>query len=158
MKKIAILTILIVFAFSSYSTTKKKKSVFDKLDKAAITAFQDKMANEHIEISNTGKTLGEGMVIVYITDSGNYGKLEISEIDKEENPGITFKYVTYNYDDTILSQSENTKVKGTYTFDLDENGNEAERYEMDFWVEYDFDKKITYFANSEGSFIFHIIK
>ncbi len=158
MKTITILIILIVFTFSSYSTTKKKESAFDKLDKAAITALEDKMANDHIEISNIDEALGEGIVIIYRTNFANYGKLEILEIDKEENPGITFKYVTYNYDDTILSQSENTKVKGTYTFDLDENGNEAERYEKDFWLEYDFDKKITYFANSEGSFIFHIIK
>ncbi len=98
---------------------------FTGLNKDAIAGLDNEiMKRERVYLSNrNGIVAGKGSVFVYKTSEGNYGKLEIIDIDKNNNYKTTFRYVTYSPDGSILSQSDNFSVRGTYTCDLD-NGTE----------------------------------
>ncbi len=98
---------------------------FTGLNRGGIAGLDNEMMKrERVYLSNrNGIVAGPGSVYVYKTSEGNYGKLEIIGIDKNDNYKTTFRYVTYGQDGNILSQSDNFSVRGTYTCDLD-NGTE----------------------------------
>ena len=98
---------------------------FNKLNKEALAKLDKKISErEMIYLSNkNGIVVKKGDVFIYLTSDGNLGKLEIMDIDKNNNYKTTFRYVTYASDGSILSQSDNFSVRGTYTCDLD-NGTE----------------------------------
>ena len=74
----------------------------------------------------------QGDVYVYKTSEGNIGKFEIVNVDKSNNYCTTFRYVTYNNDGSIKSQSNNLVVEGTYGVDFDNGDGSADRQNIDF--------------------------
>jgi outer membrane protein OmpA-like peptidoglycan-associated protein len=100
-------------------------ATFQKLNKNALTKLDKQISDrEMVYLSNpSGIVVHKGDVFIYKTSEGNYGKLEILNVDKNNNYNTTFRYITYAKDGRILSQSDNFTVRGTYTCDLD-NGTE----------------------------------
>ncbi len=110
---------------NSNSTANSSNPKFNSLDRNAIAGLDDDIVKrEIIYLTNhNGIVAGKGSVFVYKTSEGNYGKMEIIDIDKRNNYKTTFRYVTYASDGSVLSQSNRFSVRGTYTCDLD-NGTE----------------------------------
>ena len=100
-------------------------ATFQKLNKDALTKLDKQISDrEMVYLSNpSGIVVHKGDVFIYKTSEGKYGKLEILDVDKNNNYNTTFRYITYANDGSILSQSDNFTVRGTYTCDLD-NGTE----------------------------------
>ena len=82
--------------------------------------------------NNSGIVNGPGTVIIYATTDGNMGKMQILDIDKNDNNKLTIKYVTYNYNGSVHSQSDNLEIRGTFTCDLDSGNEGVERDKADF--------------------------
>lgn len=112
-------------ASNSSAAASSTNQQFQGLDRNVIAGLDNEMMKrERVYLSNhNGIVAGKGSVFVYKTSEDNYGKLEIIDIDKNDNYKTTFRYVTYASDGSILSQSNNFTVRGTYTCDLD-NGTE----------------------------------
>ncbi len=97
---------------------------FQGLNGNAIANLNNEIVNRPVYLTNhSGVVAGKGSVFIYKTSEGNYGKLEIIDIDKNDNYKTTFRYVTYANDGSIVSQSDHFSIRGTYTCDLD-NGTE----------------------------------
>jgi outer membrane protein OmpA-like peptidoglycan-associated protein len=115
----------VTFQGSSVSGIEVKSSnsnsAFDKLDRKAIAVQLDKLPEQfNIPISNlNGIVNGAGTVILYATSDGNLGKMEILDIDKNDGYKLTTRFVTYNYNGSVHSESNHLEIEGTYTCDLD---------------------------------------
>lgn len=111
---------------SNNSSSNSSSSNFDELDKKTIGAKLESLPDSfNIPISANSEIVnGKGTVIVYATSDGNLGKMEILDVDKNDNHKLTIKYVTYNYNGSIHSQSNHLEIKGTYTCDLDKGKTE----------------------------------
>lgn len=94
---------------------------FDKLNRKSIAIELDKLPEQtSIAISNNkGIVNGPGTVILYATSDGNLGKMEILNVDKNNGYKLTTRFVSYKYNGSVHSQSNNLEVEGTYTCDLD---------------------------------------
>ena len=100
-------------------------SVFDKLDKKTIAAKLESLPKERIQISiPSGVILDKGTIVLYATSDGKMGKMEFLDIDKKDNYKLTIKYVTYNYNGSVHSESNHLEIKGTYRCDLDKGSAE----------------------------------
>jgi len=111
-------------------------SDFDKLDRKSIADKLESLPdNYNIPIANnSGIVNGKGTVILFATSDGNMGKMEILDIDKYDNYKMTIKYVTYNYNGSIHSQSNDLEIHGTFLCDLDTgNAEDVSRNDSDFW-------------------------
>jgi len=108
------------------NNSSSNSSNFDELDKKTIGAKLESLPDSfNIPISANSEIVnGKGTVIVYATSDGNLGKMEILDVDKNDNHKLTIKYVTYNYNGSIHSQSNHLEIKGTYTCDLDKGKTE----------------------------------
>jgi outer membrane protein OmpA-like peptidoglycan-associated protein len=108
-------------AAPSGSSSSIGNSAFDKLDKKAIGAKLEELPETiNIPVSNPdGIVNGAGTVILFATSDGNLGKMEILDVDESDNYKLTVKYVTYNYDGSVHSQSDHFEIPGTYTCDFD---------------------------------------
>jgi OOP family OmpA-OmpF porin len=115
---------------------------FDKLDRKAIGAAlegKDETDNgvfRSIPISNqAGIINGEGSIIIYATTGGKLGKMEILDVDKNNNYELTVKFVTYNYNGSVYSQSNKMQIEGTYGCDLDEGySGDVDRSDAEFFL------------------------
>ncbi|MCF6181535.1 OmpA family protein [Lutibacter sp.] len=108
---------------------------FNQLDKKTIGAKLESLPESiNIPISNnSGIVNGKGTIILYATSDGNLGKMKILDVDKNDNHKLTIKYVTYNYNGSVHSQSNHLEIQGTYTCDLDKGKSENVIYsERDF--------------------------
>jgi outer membrane protein OmpA-like peptidoglycan-associated protein len=139
---------------NSSNTSNNSSSTFDSIDKKMIGEKLESLADSPIHISNSsGIVNGKGTIIIYATSDGNLGKMQILDIDKEDNYKLTLKYVTYNYNGSIHSQSNNLEVPGTYTCDLDKgNIEDVLRSDEDFWFS-KADKTTTSIRPSETSIL-----
>ncbi len=139
---------------NSSNTSNNSSSTFDNIDKKMIGEKLESLADSPIQISNnSGIVNGKGTIILYATSDGNFGKMQILDIDKEDNYKLTVKYVTYNYNGSIHSQSNNLEVPGTYTCDLDKgNIEDVLRSDEDFWFN-KADKTTTSIKPSETSIL-----
>lgn len=119
---------------STNTSSSSNNSTFDQLDKKTIGAKLESLPDSfNIPMSNnTGIVNGPGTVIIYATSDGNMGKMQILDIDKNDNNKLTIKYVTYNYDGSVHSQSNNLEIRGTFTCDLDSGNEGVERDKADF--------------------------
>ncbi len=124
------------------SEARGHSKIFNSLDGEAIAkqgsiiADPDEWRVVYLSCANKDIIARPGDVILYKTTEGNYGKLELINVDRHSNDKTTFRYVTYNSDGSIKSQSNNFSVRGTYTFDLD-NGTEegTSDDEVDFQIQ-----------------------
>jgi outer membrane protein OmpA-like peptidoglycan-associated protein len=141
------------------NSNSNSSSKFDELDKKSIAIKLETLPDSFkIPVSNnSGIVNGVGTVLVYATSDGNLGKMEILDVDKDNNYKLTVKYVTYNYNGSIHSQSNNLQIKGTYTCDLDKGTTEnVIESEKDFW--YQKSNKNTTAINSTDTTILKVLK
>ena len=121
---------------SNLNNTSKNSanSTFDQLDKKTIGAKLESLPDSFNipMLNNTGIVNGPGTVIIYATSDGNMGKMQILDIDKNNNNKLTIKYVTYNYNGSVHSESNNLEIRGTFTCDLDTGNEGVERDKADF--------------------------
>ena len=119
---------------SNNTRINSNNSTFDQLDKKTIGVKLESLPDSfNIPMSNnTGIVNGPGTVIIYATSDGNMGKMQILDIDKNDNNKLTIKYVTYNYNGSVHSESNNLEIRGTFTCDLDTGNEGAERDKADF--------------------------
>ncbi|MCD6355471.1 MAG: OmpA family protein, partial [Prolixibacteraceae bacterium] len=95
-------------------------SVFDNINAKTISSKLETLPSDRIQVSvPTGVLLNVGTIVLYKTSDGNPGKMEFLKIDKNDNYKLIARYVTYNPDGSVLSQSNHIEVKGTYNCDLD---------------------------------------
>ena len=143
-------------ASNSHTMANSTNPRFTGLNKDAIAGLDNEMMKrERVYLSNrNGIVAGKGSVFVYKTSEGNYGKLEIIDIDKNNNYKTTFRYVTYSPDGSILSQSDNFSVRGTYTCDLD-NGTEegTEDNAADFQIDREGDMSTSIGCYNEAAIV-----
>ncbi len=127
---------------------------FDRIDKDMIGEKLEILEEEYIQISNhSGILLGKGTTVLYATTDGNLGKMKFLDVDKYDNYALTVKYVTYNYDGSVHSQSNKLKIDGTYTCDLDKGETEdVIQSEYDFFLKRE-DKKSTSLRRGETSML-----
>lgn len=94
---------------------------YDALDRKSIAKKLDALPEQiNIPVSNNnGMQNGAGTVILYATSDGNLGKMEILNVDKNDGYKLTTRFVTYNYNGSVHSESNNLEIEGTYTCDLD---------------------------------------
>mgnify|MGYP005846546641 CR=1 FL=1 len=122
---------------SNNSNSTNSSSNFDALDKKTIaTKLEFLPESLTIPISdNSGIVNGKGTIIIYATSDGNIGKMEITDVDKSDNYKLTVKYVTYNYNGSIHSQSNHLEIQGTFYCDLDDGESQnVERSKADFML------------------------
>ena len=119
---------------SNNTSNSNVNPTFDQLDKKTIGAKLESLPDSfNIPMSNnSGIVNGPGTVIIYATSDGNMGKMQILDIDKNDNNKLTIKYVTYNYNGSVHSQSDNLEIRGTFTCDLDSGNEGVERDKADF--------------------------
>lgn len=94
-----------------------------------------KLSEEPILGSNfSGNILKIDDIIVYTTNKGRCGKLQILNIDDSENKKLTIRAVTYNSDGSVYSKTNALDIRGTWLCDLDEMLEEGGlKTEKDFW-------------------------
>ena len=88
---------------TSNTMSSTSNSIFDELNAQIINKKLDDLPNAtNIPVSNiNGIVNGVGTVIVYATSDGDIGKLEILDIDKNDNHKLTIRFVTYNADGAV---------------------------------------------------------
>ncbi len=122
---------------NSNSVAKSTFALFNSLDMSSLE--KDKFVKEpynyaFIVLSDKNGNIvpKQGDVYVYKTSEGNLGKFEIVSVDKFNNYRTTFRYVTYNKDGSIRSQSNSLSVDGTYNIDFDNGSNQPQESNADF--------------------------
>ena len=84
-----------------------------------IVSLEDRLSRDPIVATNsTGNVINIYDIILYKTNSGNYGKLKVLDIDYSANKNLLIEAVTYNNDGSVLSQAENLTIRGTWFCDL----------------------------------------
>jgi OOP family OmpA-OmpF porin len=116
-----------IMSSNANTTASSTNATFQKLDRNALAKLDKPISDrEMIFLSNpSGIVVHRGDVFVYKTSEGNYGKLEMLNVDKNNHYNTTFRYITYANDGSILSQSDHFTVRGTYTCDLDHGTEEG---------------------------------
>jgi len=107
---------------NSTSASNNGSATFNQLDKKTIAAKLESLPDSfNIPISNNdGIVNGKGTVILYATTGGKFGKMEILDVDPDNNYELTVKYVTYNYNGSVYSKTNLMQIEGTYGCELDE--------------------------------------
>jgi hypothetical protein len=116
------------FAGASGDPLLPKKALFQ-----AITPYNIGEVRNLINGSADGRNqIPTGTVLVYETNEGNNGKMQILEYGYN----LRIKWVTYRPGGKILSRGNDLLVKGTYLYDLD-RGVEVKTSDSgaDFWWE-----------------------
>lgn len=121
---------------NSAKSNSKSTSLYNELNLKSIDTKIRTLEAGNIEVSNSsGVLLENGTTILYATSDGNLGKMKIIDIDKNDSYRLTVKYVTYNGDGSIHSQSDYLEVGGTYTCDLDKGTTkDVINSDEDFWL------------------------
>ncbi len=118
---------------SSSNVGNSSNSAFDKLNRKSIGDKLETLPNERIQVSiPSGILLDVGTIIGYATKDGRVGKMEFLNIDKNDNYRLTVKYVTYNFNGSVYSQSNHLEIEGTQTCDLDDGTTEVTSGDEDF--------------------------
>jgi len=136
----AILLLLVVFMSNACQKDENQgepKAVsFADLTVADIKAKKAQMSAAPLVISNSGGIYFKaGDILVYKTNLGNYGKMEIVSVQQDENYKLTFKAITFKPDGTLQSQSSGLSIRGTWLCDLDTMTEVEETGVQDFWNE-----------------------
>jgi len=126
MKLTGLVFVLIAFSLvsckkESDKTEEHSPANYGELTKADIAKVSQSMSDSSIPATDaSGHLLDVGDVLVYKTNEGRYGKMEILAIDDATNYQLTVKAVTYDLnDDNTYSSSPNLVIRGTWICDLD---------------------------------------
>jgi hypothetical protein len=96
-----------------------QKSAFDLLTRDDVLAEAGSLSSGNIATETSGsQVLADNSILFFQTSSGFLGKMRFEGINTSSNE-ITFSYVTYNSDGTILESSFGVAVDGTFSKDLD---------------------------------------
>jgi hypothetical protein len=103
------------------SSNNAGSSAFDELTRKSIAQKLENLPDQfNIPVStNKGIVNGAGTIILYATSDGNMGKMEILDVDKNDGYKLTTRFVSYNYNGSVLRESNHLEIPGTYTCDLD---------------------------------------
>jgi outer membrane protein OmpA-like peptidoglycan-associated protein len=120
-------------------------SIFTSLDRNAIDTKMNSLQSGNIEVANqSGVVLQNGTTLIYGTSDGYLGKMEVLDVDQNDNYKLTIRYVTYNDNGSVHSKSDHLEIGGTYTCDLDKGKTEdLISSEEDFWLNRSDDKSTT---------------
>ena len=126
MKLTGLVFVLIAFSLvsckkESDKTEEHSPANYGELTKSDIANVAQSMSNSSIPATDaSGHLLDVGDVLVYKTNEGRYGKMEILAIDDATNYQLTVKAVTYDLnDDNSFSASPSLIIRGTWLCDLD---------------------------------------
>ncbi|HLV70203.1 MAG TPA: hypothetical protein VKY34_05810, partial [Xanthomarina sp.] len=93
---------------------------YDDITRVHIADNESNMSTDSIMATNqNGSLLNSGDVIIYKTNEGRFGKLEVLNIDETNNYKLAIKAVTFKLDGTVYSQTSFLEIEGTYDCDLD---------------------------------------
>ena len=96
---------------------------------------------------NESNQIPRGTILLYVTDEGRYGKLQVLEYDYN----LTIRWVTYDRDGNVFSRGDRLVVRGTFRYDLDYGVEEDEgKSKRDFWWEQQ-TQTIRYLASQNGA-------
>ncbi len=111
-------------SFGAKPANNRGNSAYAKINAGNIDKEFDKLSDEfHTPISGpNGIVNGAGTIFLVFTSDRNLCKLEILDVDKNDNYKTTIKYATYNRSGETVSQSNHLEIEGTFPVDLD-NGN-----------------------------------
>lgn len=112
-----------------------ENSVYDRIIASNIDKEFDKLSDEfYTPISGpNGIVNGKGTVFLFFTSEKNLGKMEILDVDKDNNYKLTIRYATYNRSGETVSESDHFEIEGTFAFDLDKgNASDVSRDDQDF--------------------------
>lgn len=94
---------------------------FDEINAHNINTQFDKLPGEfYTAITGPeGIVNGVGTIFLFSTSERNLGKLEILDIDTDNDYALTIRYVTYNSKGETVSKSKLFTIESTAPFDLD---------------------------------------
>ena len=120
---------------ASMPATNSGNSAYYKINASNIDKEFDKLSSEfYTPISGpNGIVNGAGTIFLFFTSERNLGKMEILDVDKNNNYKLTIKYKTYNQSGETVSESDHFEIEGTFAFDLDKgNAEDVSRTDQDF--------------------------
>ncbi|MDE5421324.1 OmpA family protein [Ancylomarina sp. DW003] len=120
---------------ASMPATNSGNSAYYKINASNIDKEFDKLSSEfYTPISGpNGIVNGAGTIFLFFTSERNLGKMEILDVDKNNNYKLTIKYKTYNQSGETVSESDLFEIEGTFAFDLDKgNAGDVSRTDQDF--------------------------
>jgi hypothetical protein len=152
--KILILYILFAFAFTLTACDFGGEDLYDKAKQAENEQIIDDddddectgddftclspeeiaaipLSTSQIDGSDATNDLPDGTIVVYLTNEGRYGKLQV--ITWGYN--LTIKWVTYDFDYSIYSSGDSLEISGTWSCDLDAGLEVTSSPERDFFWE-----------------------
>ncbi len=97
-----------------------KATSFDDLILYHIKAAETKMTGVEIPFLKDGNKITKGTVIIYKTNSGRYGKMQILEDVVQHMTVLTVSAVTYNANGTVYKQNSNFLINISWLYDMDE--------------------------------------
>jgi hypothetical protein len=123
----AYLIVLIVLSLLFSSCKKEDEPAVEQSPKSYseiqikhIAALESSMKTTEIVVSNeTGLVFNPGDVIVFKTNEGRFGKLEIISIEQNLNYRLTAKITVFESNGSIFLSTNSVTVRGTYPCDLD---------------------------------------
>lgn len=90
---------------------------YHKINPIHIKSLENKMATSTIDGSNSSTNqLTNGSILLYKTNAGRYGKMEILKYDRK----ISFRATTYKSDDSDYKTTNSLTIAGGRNCDLDE--------------------------------------
>ncbi|RKE03634.1 OmpA family protein [Marinifilum flexuosum] len=121
-------------SFGPKPANNRGNSAYAKINAVSIDKEFDKLSDEfHTPISGpNGIVNGAGTIFLVFTSAKNLCKLEILDVDKNDNYKTTIKYATYNRSGETVSQSDHIEIEGTFPVDLDKgNAKDPARADWD---------------------------
>lgn len=125
MKQILFVAIILL-AFSACKKEKVKNEpeppvAFGVLTKADIQKKEASMSLDAMIISNDNGLLWSiGKRLIFKTNAGRYGKMEVIAIKPAKNYQLTILATVFNEDGTVHKQTTGLEIEGTFYCDLDE--------------------------------------
>jgi len=138
--------VMFLFCFTILFVSGSFAGTFENITLADIKSAT--LDSQNLNGSNDqNNQLPVGTILLYKTNEGRYGKLEILSYGYD----LSVKWITYDLNGSIFSQGGNLLVKGTWSYDLDyglESG--VSQSSEDFWWE-QVDSVVRYLVPKNGA-------
>ncbi|MCB0647204.1 MAG: hypothetical protein KDC49_11105 [Saprospiraceae bacterium] len=103
----------------SVSCSKEEKA-FEDINFDDIKDKESSLLSKKIEATNsTGIILKPGTILLFKTNEGRFGKLNIVGFDESSNYDLTIDAVVYKEDKSVLGSANGLVIRGTWLADLD---------------------------------------
>lgn len=124
MKKtlIILFSVFLVTLSACKKDSNSKPGNYGEIKNEHIAALESSMASQAIAAVNASGTLllKPGDIIVFKTNKGRFGKMQIVSIDATDNYKLTFNAACYDPDGSTYKSKSNVSIRGTWSADLDE--------------------------------------